>query len=88
MIIKILGFFDLLTALIIFLLHNNLVGWKIALIAFIYLMIKAVVFFGDIMSILDGVTGIYIIVLLLGFHTFLTYIFIIYLVQKAVFSFL
>ncbi len=88
MIIKLLGFFDLLTALTLFLLHHELLGWKIALVAFSYLMIKAVVFFGDIMSILDGVTGIYIIVLLLGFHTFLTYIFIIYLVQKAVFSFL
>lgn len=88
MIVKLLGFFDLLTAVVLFLLHQDMIGWNIALAAFLYLMFKAVVFFGDLASILDAVTGIYIIILLLGFHTPLTYIFIIYLFQKAVFSFL
>lgn len=89
MIIKLLGFFDLLTALVLFLLHLEFIGWKIAIIAFIYLMIKAIVFFGDIMSILDAVTGVYIILLLIfGFHIPLTYLFIIYLFFKAIFSFL
>ncbi len=88
MIVKLLGFFDLLTAVVLFLLHHNLVGWKIAVFAFVYLVLKAVIFFGDVMSIIDGITAIYIIILVLGLHTSLTYIFIIYLFQKAVFSFL
>lgn len=88
MIVKVLGFFDLLTALVIFLLHQNIIGWRIALAAFLYLMFKAFVFFGDLASMLDAATAIYIIILLLGFHTPLTYVFIIYLFQKAVFSFL
>ena len=88
MFIKVLGFFDLLAAGVLFLLHLDFIGWKIALVAIIYLLLKAALFFGDIMSILDAVTGVYIILLLLGFHSPLTFIFIIYLVLKAVFSFL
>ncbi len=88
MIIKFLGFLDLMVAGILLLLHFGLVGWNLALFAFVYLALKAIIFFGDLASILDAITGVYIILLLFGIHTKLTYVFIAYMVQKAVFSFL
>lgn len=86
MILKFMGFSDLITALILILIPFDLVSWKIALVASLYLLFKAYLFKGDFASIIDGVSGIYLFLTFLGFTTILTPIFGIYLIQKSAFS--
>jgi len=84
--VKIMGFADLLSAFIILLLHFDVVGWRLAIIVAAYLFTKAYAFRGDFASILDGITGLYVLLLMFGLHTFLAYIFVIYLLQKGIMS--
>ena len=85
--IKILGFLDLLTALSLTATHY---GWlnsnKVLFVFILYLLIKGWAFKGDIASAIDLVIALYMITLMFGFHSFLTVIAIIYLLQKAIFS--
>lgn len=88
MIIKLLGFLDLLAALLVILVqHDAYSGWRLPLVCFIYLAIKAYAFKGDIVSMIDGLAGIYFIFLMFDLKTvIISYIIIIYLIQKAVVS--
>jgi len=88
MIIKLLGLFDLLTALVIFLAeHEFYSGWRFIIVCFIYLGIKAYAYKGDVASLIDGLVGIYFIFLFFGLsNVVISYLAIIYLAQKAVMS--
>ena len=86
MIVKILGTADIIITAILILLHYDLIGWRIGLTAASYLIIKAIVFKGNITSIIDGVCGVYIIIMCFGLSTIISWIIAIYLLQKAVFS--
>ncbi len=88
MIIKLLGFCDLLTTLVVFLIeHEFYSGWKLPFVCLIYLGIKVYSFKGDIASFIDGLVGIYFIFLILGLtNIVISYIVIIYLFQKAIMS--
>jgi len=88
MILKFMGITDLFIALIIILIPLEIVSWKIALIATLYLFFKAFTFKGDFASIIDGMSGIYIILAFTGISTILAPVFSIYLAQKSFFSFL
>lgn len=86
MIVKLFGIADLMTVIVILLLHFAWVPWNIGIAAAFYLCIKWYMFRGDIASVIDLFVGVYIILIMLGLKTFLTYIFAIYLFQKAVLS--
>lgn len=86
MLVKLLGIADFIIIIIIALLHYDLLGWRIGLTAATYLIMKAVIFKGNITSILDGLCGIYIILLSFGVHSIITWIIAIYLLQKSAFS--
>tara|TARA_Y100000296_G_C5165092_1_gene254087 strand:+ start:931 stop:1266 length:336 start_codon:yes stop_codon:yes gene_type:complete len=88
MIIKLLGFLDLLTALVVFLIqHDYYNGWRFPVVCFMYLAFKAYAYKGDVASLIDGVAGIYFIFLIFGLSNIvISYLVIIYLVQKALMS--
>lgn len=88
MIVKILGFLDLLIVPIIFLASH--IPQKAVFYGAGYLITKGLFFgmAGDIASYIDVLCGIYIVLLGFGFGwTFLNIIVMIYLMQKAIFSF-
>jgi hypothetical protein len=78
---------DFLTVAALILLQYDVLPTRLAIITSGYLLFKGFSFFGDIASMIDLVIGLYVLaVILFGFHTFLTYIFIIYVLQKAILS--
>ncbi len=88
MILKLMGFIDFIAAITLILIPFELASWKLVILSTIYLLFKAYAFKGDFVSILDGLSGLYIFVTYFGFTTVLTPFFTIYLLQKAVFSYI
>ena len=86
MLIKVFSIADLGVALSMILMQHGIVPWNIGVACAFYLMIKFYMFRGDIASFIDLFVGVYIILLMLGVHTFLTYIFAAYLLQKGLFG--
>ena len=86
MIVILLGILDLLVAISLFGLQ---LGWfsVLAIPSIIYLLVKGIVFIKDPFSIIDIIIAVYIILLLIGIKTFITYIFILYLLYKFFFAF-
>ena len=76
---------DLIIALIFILVQWD-IGLKYAIIAAIYLIVKGIIFISDIASIIDLITGIYLVLIILGIHSSFSAIFVIWLVQKGIFS--
>lgn len=85
MIIKALGVVDILAGLWMLLAHFNIVGWATSSVFVIYLLVKILIF-RDLISFFDLLSGLYFIIILLGAHWVLTYLFVIYLIQKGVTS--
>ena len=86
MIVILLGILDLIVAISLFGLQF---GWfsVLAIPSIIYLLVKGIVFIKDPFSIIDIIIAVYIILLLIGIKTFITYIFILYLLYKFFFAF-
>ena len=79
---------DLLAIAVMLLLHYSIIGsWRLGLGFGLYLIFKAAAFRGNIHSMADGVIGVYIIILLLGVKSIVTFLAAVYLLQKAVASF-
>jgi len=74
---------DMITAVIIFLIHVNIIKFALAAIFAAYLIIKAIIFFGDILSVIDGLIGIYILVMFAARIDILTIICVFYLFVKG-----
>jgi len=87
MIVKLFGLIDLFAALIFILVQWD-IGVKWGIIVAIYLIVKSIIFISDIASIIDLITGIYLVLVLLGWHSAFSVIFIIWLIQKGFFSLL
>jgi len=86
MVVKLLGVADLLSAIVVILLHYDILGWRVGIIFVAYLVLKGWLFRADINSIMDILCGVYMFVMLFGFTTIVTWVVAIYLFQKAVFS--
>ena len=86
MLLKIMGFLDVLTAIAIVLFQFEVVATRTMLSFIAYLLIKGSLFSSDPATIIDA--GIAIYILLMIFHPFiiLTIITSFYLFQKGVFS--
>ena len=81
----ILGVLDIIAALSLFLLKFSLAPWFAAIFA-IYLLIKAVIFFRDFASIIDIFVVIIFVNALLGSFNILSWLAIIWLLQKGILS--
>lgn len=82
------GGMDLLTAGAILLGQHGMVGARLMVVFAAYLCSKAFLFKGDLASLLDLLSGIYILFLIFGLNTFIAYLIAAYLAQKGVLSFL
>ena len=86
MIIKILGFMDLLTAVLAVFVHIGFLPGGILKLFIAYLLLKGIIFVRSFSSILDIVCAIYLIMMVFGFKSFFIYLVALYLFQKAVVS--
>ncbi|MBW2967462.1 hypothetical protein KY362_03165 [Candidatus Woesearchaeota archaeon] len=92
MVVKLMGIGDLLSAILVVVLHYqiqsdfHLISWRIGIIFVAYLIMKGWLLRGDINSIMDVLCGLYVFVMLFGFTTIVSWVVAIYLFQKAVFS--
>lgn len=85
MIIKILGIFDILAAVSLFLLKWGLFvkfGWIILII----LVLKSLPFIPDIASIVDLITAVFFVLAIYGYFFSFTFLFSVWLLQKGAFS--
>lgn len=85
MLIKILGILDILSAATLLLLRWD-IGHILGIILGIYLLVKSMYFLTDVSSIVDIGAGIFLILAAIGFYHVITYIFILWLLQKGVSS--
>ncbi|MFC1723882.1 hypothetical protein ACFL0V_07110 [Nanoarchaeota archaeon] len=84
---KILGILDMLTMIVVILMHYDIfIGWRIGFLFAGYLILKGILFRGDFASIVDIVCGAWMIVMIFGVSIFVTWIVVVWLFQKAVFS--
>ena len=86
MLIWILNALDFIVAINIVALHFGFLQ-NLAIFSIIYLILKGIIFIVDPFSIIDIIIGVYMILLLFGISTFLTWLFLSYLLYKIVISF-
>lgn len=85
MLVKILGLMDFGAAIMLILLKweiGMVIGWIFA----IYLLVKSIIFLYDIASLVDLVTAVFFLLAVTGNYFFFTWIFSLWLLQKAFFS--
>jgi hypothetical protein len=71
-----LGFLDLLFAGMMLATHFGWMhSWRFALMGAAYLIGKGIMFRGSFLSIMDVAAGVYFILMMLGVHTSLVYLF-------------
>ncbi len=87
MILKIFGLLDMFAAIVLLLLKFNM-GIGIAWFFAIYLIIKSLLLFNAIPSILDLLSAIIIILAIYSFYGIFSYLAILWLLQKGFFSLL
>lgn len=87
MIVKLLGLIDLLAAVFIILLKFH-IGENIAVIIAIILLIKSIIFLTSFISLIDILAGVFLLLAAYGHYYFFTWIFALWLLQKAFFSLL
>lgn len=86
MIGKALGLFDITAAIILLLSSYKWISYTLVVVVAIYLIIKALIFFGDVLSMIDGICGLVALLnIMLGIF-WLNYLIIVYLIGKGVFS--
>jgi hypothetical protein len=83
MIVKTLGVFDLLSAAIILLNMFDVVPGRFVISVGMYLLIKMVIFFGDALSMVDGLVALIVMINLLYNVTWINYVIVIYLLVKG-----
>lgn len=86
MVVKILGFMDLATAVIIAFFYFGIAPVQVLVGASLYLILKAAIFFGDFGSMLDGVIGFLTILNILMHIGWITYVAVVYLIAKGLIS--
>ena len=84
--LKLMGLMDILSIAILLLFKYGLISQKFLIVAIIYLMIKGIMFFKNIVSLADFGVAIIFILALFGIYNVLTWIAILWILQKAVFS--
>jgi hypothetical protein len=85
-IFKFMGFLDILTGISLILFNFGLVSGRFMLSFVCYLLIKGLMFKGDVASFIDIIIAVYILFMFFNPITFITVIIMIYLFQKGLFS--
>ena len=85
MVIKLLGFLDLLAAIFLILAQWD-IGLSIASFFAFYIVIKSLLFIGNWASLVDLLAGIYIFLVIYDMHSAFSLIFALWLLQKSFFS--
>lgn len=68
MFVKVLGLFDLFTGIVMIGSYYSFFSFGLQVVTLAYLGLKSIIFRGDFLSILDGISAVYIILMLAGFH--------------------
>ena len=83
----VLGLLDVFSAAGMVFLHFGWIDGRLAASGATYLIGKGLAF-RDFASIMDAVIGVYIVGMwILGWHTFLVYVFLVLILQKAILGF-
>lgn len=86
--VKVLGVFDLISALSLSLLYFGVGSW-LGWLCGLYLLIKGGIFLllRDYVSLIDVFAGLFIfLVIYLNLHSIFSFVFVVWLLQKGVFS--
>lgn len=76
---------DFFSFFIALLTHYNLFdSWRLALACAFYLLTKAYIFRDSMLSIADGLVGLYIVLLIFGFHFWFVYFVIGLFIYKGI----
>lgn len=86
MIVKLMGALDIFAAIIILLFQYKIIHNPLIVSLGFYLIFKAVVFFGDLFSMIDGVIGLYMLFMLILPIETITFIVVGYLSIKGLSS--
>jgi hypothetical protein len=86
MAVKLLGLLDIFAAVIIVLFHFKIIHNPLVLSMAFYLIFKAMIFFGDAFSIVDGIVGLYMLFMIIHSVELLSFVFAIYLILKGITS--
>lgn len=81
-----MGFLDLLTGFVMLLFNFGLVSGRFMVSFMAYLIIKGLMFKGDIASFIDILIALYIVLMFIYPITIITIIIMLYLFQKGMFS--
>jgi hypothetical protein len=77
------GILDIFVALIVLLFMTDIIGLRLIISASLYLILKAIIFFGDGMSMFDGFLGFVILLNVIINVGWIYYLIIAYLVIKG-----
>ena len=89
MIALLLGILDLVFALLMLLMHFDiLTQWRIAFFGAVYWIGKGVIFRGSFLSVLDVIAGLYFLLVLSGVQTPLVFLFLGIMLYKFAVSFM
>ncbi len=86
MIVKLMGILDIFTALVIVLFQYKMIHNPLIVSLGLYLIIKAIMFFGDFFSIIDGIAGLYMLFMIIVSIETATFIVAGYLTIKGISS--
>ncbi len=87
LLLKIMGLMDILAGITLILYHYELIPLRILIAFLLYLLIKSIVFIGDLASAIELGISIYFIIIIFFPITIFTFIATIYLFQKGITSF-
>ena len=84
--LKLMGIMDILSIVSLLLFKYGFIPQIFLIIAVIYLMIKGILFFRNIASLADFGVAVIFILALFGIYNIITWVAIVWILQKAVFS--
>jgi hypothetical protein len=86
LLLKIMGLMDILAGITLILYHYELIPLRFLLASLLYLLIKSIIFIGDLASAIELGISMYFIIIIFFPITIFTYIAAIYLFQKGLTS--
>ena len=88
MLLKLLTFLDFLGMIVLITNHFGIYYWRISLVAGLYFLIKGFIYRWDWMSVMDMTMGVYHLLVLIGFKSWLLWIFVVFTMYKVLAGFL
>lgn len=82
--IKFFGIMDLYSAIVMLLVQFDVTPWRVILTASAWLILKGLLFRGELASMIDLAIGVYHILMVVLPIPFLTWVFAIYLIIKGI----